>query len=93
MAQQILILLQILTGEQKALSLVKAFPYIADEPRLFETLAAQRNAAPLAVLTQPSGPDDLEYNTNWLQVAVYLRSISRQNLVNHVPFIVGPVAG
>ena len=71
---------------------MKAFPYIADEPRLFEVLAAQRNEVPLAALTQPSGPDDLEYNTNWLQVAVYLRSINRQNLIDYVPFIVAPLS-
>ena len=84
--------MQILTGTQQAKCVALAFPYIADEPRTFEVLAAQRNEASLTTLTQPAGLDDFEHNFNWLQVASYLRSVTPGKLHDHVPLMSSQLA-
>ena len=61
-----------------------AFPYIADEPRILETLAAQRNETPLSMLTQPAGLDDFELESSWVQIASYLSSVTQDKLDEHV---------
>ena len=78
---------QILTSTQHAKCIALAVPYVADEPRTFEVLAAQRSEASLTMLTQPAGLDDFEHNVNWLQVASYLRSVMQDKLHDHVPLM------
>ena len=77
------VLLQILTARQQAVCIAKAFPYIADDPRTFELIAARRLEVPLSVLTQPPGLDDFEHNTNWSRVANYLKTVTKSNLHEH----------
>jgi len=79
--------LQILTYMQQATCIAMAFPYIADEPRILETLAAQRNETPLSMLTQPAGLDDFEHDSSWLQIASYLSSETQDKLNEHVPLM------
>lgn len=79
--------LQILTYMQQATCITMAFPYIADEPRILEVLAAQRNETPLSMLTQPAGLDDFELDSSWLQVASYLSSVTQDKLDEHVPLM------
>ncbi|DBA89302.1 TPA: hypothetical protein ACH3X2_004799 [Trebouxia sp. C0005] len=77
----------ILTYMQQATCITMAFPYIADEPRILEVLAAQRNETPLSMLTQPAGLDDFELDSSWLQVASYLSSVTQDKLDEHVPLM------
>jgi len=72
---------------QQATCITMAFPYIADEPRILETLAAQRNETPLSMLTQPAGLDDFELESSWVQTASYLSSVTQDKLDEHVPLM------
>ena len=72
---------------QQATCIAMAFPYIADKPRILETLAAQRNETPLSMLTQPAGLDDFEHDSSWLQIASYLSSVTQDKLDKHVPLM------
>ena len=80
-------MLQILTDMQQATCIAMAFPYIADAPRIFETLAAQRNESPLSMLTQPAGLDDFEHDSSWVLIASYLSSVTQDKLHEHVPLM------
>ncbi len=63
------------------------FPYTADEPRIPETLAYQRNETPLSMLTQPAGLDDFELESSWVQIASYLSSVTQDKLDEHFPLM------
>lgn len=80
-------MLQILTIKQQAVGVVKAFPYIPEQPRLFEALAALHNAQPIRLLTQGSGGDSAEQHANWQQVVAYLGGVTHTNLHMHVPIL------
>ena len=71
---------------QQAICMVQPYPYIPDEPRCFEALAAVRGEPPTTVLTQPGGLDDLQHAANWQQVQTYLKTVTQDNLHVHVPF-------
>ena len=64
-----------------------AYPYIADEPSILETLAAQRNKTPLSMLTQPARLDGFELESSWVQIASYLSSVTQDKLDEHVPLM------
>jgi len=84
---QLAVTLQILTYMQQATCITMAYPYIADEPSILETLAAQRNKTPLSMLTQPAGLDGFELESSWLQIASYLSSVTQDKLDEHVPLM------
>ena len=80
--------MQILTTTQQALCIVKSFPYIPEQPRLVETVAALHDEPPISLLTQSRGIDDFEHHIAWQQVVDYLHSLRGSNMQVHVPLIV-----
>lgn len=78
---------QIATLMQQAICIAQPYPYVADKPRMFEVLAAARGEPSTAVITQAGGLDDFEHNANWQNVPNYLKTITRENLHIHVPFV------
>ena len=78
------VLLQILTIKQQAVGVVKAFPYIPEQPRLVEVLADLQSEEPISNLTQNTGLDNAEYDAHWQQVVRYLEGVSADNLHLHV---------
>ena len=81
------IVLQILTVTQQAVYMVHAYPYIADDVRVLEVLAAQRNEVPMSSLTHAGGLSDFQHETNWLQVPFYLQLVTLDRLHQHVPLV------
>ena len=79
--------LQIYTLTQQAMSMVKAFPYIAEKPQICEILAAERDEPSAMELMQPAGQNNLEHNARWQQVVQYLTTVTAENLDLHVPII------
>ncbi len=69
------------------LSMVKAFPYIAEKPQLFDMLAADRHEPSARELMQPAGGDNLEHNAKWQQVVKYLTTVTAESVDMHVPLI------
>ena len=69
---------------QQALSVVKAFPYIAEQARIIEIIAALHGEPSISVLTQARGDDDFEHHVNWQQVVAYLGTIGVDNIHLHV---------
>ena len=65
----------------------KAFPYIADDPHTFELIATRRGEVPLTALTQPPGLDDFEHSANWSHVVNYLKTVTKDNLHEHVQLV------
>lgn len=80
--------MQILTTTQQALCIVKGFPYIPEQPRLVETVAALHDEAPVSLLTQSRGIDDFEHHIGWQRVVDYLHKLSGSNVQVHVPLVV-----
>ncbi|KAL0018369.1 hypothetical protein WJX77_003606 [Trebouxia sp. C0004] len=70
----------ILTDTQQAACIVRAFPYISEDLRLLEALAAQRNEVPVSALTHAAGLSDFDHEINWLQVPIYLNKPPRKRL-------------
>ena len=79
--------LQIYTLTQQAMSMVKAFPYIAEKPQIFKILAAERGEPAAMELMQPAGQNNLEHNARWQQIVQYLTTVTAENLDLHVPII------
>ena len=78
------VVLQILTDTQQAACIVRAFPYISEDLRLFEVLAAQRNEVPVSTLTHAAGLSDFDHEINWLQVPIYLNKVTSDRFHEHV---------
>ena len=79
--------MQVLTIKQQAVGVVKAFPYIPEQPRLFEALAALHNEQPIRVLTQAANVDNAQHHDNWRGVVAYLGRVTGANLHEHVPIL------
>lgn len=67
--------------------MVKAFPYIAEKPQIFEILAAERGEPSAMELMQPAGQINIEHNARWQQIVQYLTTVTAENLDLHVPII------
>lgn len=77
--------MQILTMTQQALCVVKGFPYMPEQPRLIETIAALHDEPPISHLTQSQGVDDFEHHIGWQQIVDYLRRLNGDNIQVYVP--------
>lgn len=82
-----LVAVQILTTTQQALNIVKAFPYMPEQARMVEVIAALHSEAPIAVLTQSEDIDDFDHHVNWQQVVDYLGTIDTDNIHVRVPLM------
>lgn len=80
-------LLQILTITQQATGIVEAFPYIPEQPRLVEALAALHSEPPIASLTQAVGIENVQLHTNWRKILEYLSSVTSENVHLYVPIL------
>ena len=70
------------------MSMVKAFPYVAEKPQIFDVLAAERGELSARELMQPAGLDNIEHNAKWQQVVQYLATVTADNLDLHVPIVI-----
>ena len=80
-------LVQIYTLTQQAMSMVKAFPYVAEKPQIFDVMAAERGELSARGLMQPAGLDNIEHNAKWQQIVQYLATVTADNLDLHVPIV------
>lgn len=72
---------------QQAISMVQAFPYIAEKPIIFDILAAERGEPSAWDLMQPAGLEELEHNVRWQQVTRYLTTVTADVTDFHVPLM------
>jgi len=54
------------TLTQQVMSMVKAFPYVAEKPQIFDSLAAERHKLSARELMQPAGMDNIVASANRL---------------------------
>ncbi|KAA6419986.1 MAG: hypothetical protein FRX49_10008 [Trebouxia sp. A1-2] len=73
---------------QQAMSMVKAFPYVAEKPQIFDVMAAERGELSARELMQPAGLDNIEHNAKWQQMVQYLATVTADNLDLHVPIVI-----
>ena len=81
------IVLQIQTTRQHAVSVVHSYPWIPEKCRILEVLAANTSEPPSELLMHPNGLDDLQHAANWQQIEEYLKTVNTSNLHLHVPLL------
>ena len=69
------------------MSMVQAFPYIAEKPVIFDILAAEMGESSAWDLMQPNGLEELEHNVRWQQVVRYLTTVTADVTDFHVPLV------
>lgn len=78
---------QVYTLTQQAMSIVTAFPYVAENPCMFDILAAERGELAARDLMKPAGLDSIEHNARWQQIVRYLGKIRAEDAEVHVPVV------
>ena len=64
-----------------------SYPWIAAKHKLLEVLAKQRNQPPIEQYMEGNGIDDMQHALNWQLIDDYLRTLSLDNLTQHVPLM------
>lgn len=78
---------QVYTLTQQAMSIVTAFPYVAENPYMFDILAAERGELAARDLMKPAGLDSIEHNARWQQIVRYLGKIRAEDAEVRVPIV------
>jgi len=81
------LLAQVYTLTQQAMSIVTAFPYVAENPYMFDILAAERGELSARDLMKPAGLDSIGHNARWQQIVRYLGTIRAEDAEVHVPIV------
>ncbi len=68
------------------MSIVTAFPYVAENPYMFDILAAERGELSARELMKPAGLN-IEHNARWQQIIRYLGTIRAEDAEVHVPLV------
>ncbi len=69
------------------MSMVTAFSYVAENPYIFDVLAAERGELSARELMKPAGLDSIEHNTRWQQIVRYLGTVRAEDAEVHVPIV------
>ena len=77
--------MQIHTCNQHAIAIVYSYPWIAAKHKLLEVLATQRKQPPIEQYLSGNGIDDMQHALNWQQIDKYLKTLTLDNLTQHVP--------
>ena len=69
------------------MSMVTAFPFVAENPYMFDILAAERGELSARELMQPAGLDNIEHSARWQQIVRYLGTVRAEDAEVHVPVV------
>ena len=79
--------LQIMTSEQTAKSMVYAFPVWPKHGLLMEQLATERGLPAMQELLDDTSVDDLQHAANWEEIVRYATTITMETIHDHVPLL------